>query len=410
MRDRRTNLTLVIDAEPARILVLSARVGGGHVAAARALAARMRVLWPGAQVLEVERTGRGGRYRDRVLEGAYSLAMRRLPWLYGLAYDALVRFPRATAWTRTLVAAVLGRALAPLVAEHQPHLVVSTYPMTSAGLAQLRRRGALPCHAVAVVTDLAVHPFWVWPELDETWTLLPASAQAARAFAPAAVVRVAAAPVASRFTPGDRASARRSLGLRPDALVVLATGGALGIGSLDGLVDAALAAGEGVQVVAVCGRNTGLATVLRRRGLPTERLAVRGFSERMAEEMTAADLVLTTAGGVIALEALAVGRPVLFATPVPGHGVASAATMAEAGLAVHCPRPADVTAELRRLLTDPAALARLARRATDFAATHDLDRDLSALARAVGPPLSPPGWAGPPAPGAVPDTPAGPAR
>lgn len=405
---RRHNLSVVVEGEPVRVLVLSARVGGGHVAAARALAARMRAVWPAAVVHEVERTGRGGRRRDRVLEGAYALVMRRAPGLYGLAYDALVRFPRATAWTRGLVAAVLGRALAPVIGQHRPHLVVSTYPMTSAGLARLRRRGVLPGHAVAVVTDLAVHPFWVWPELDETWTLLPAAAEQARAFAPDAAVRVAAAPVAPEFAPADRDAARRRLGLRPDALVVLATGGALGIGALGTLVDAALAAGPGVQVVAVCGHNAALAAALRARGLPPGRLAVRGFTDRMAQEMAAADLVLTTAGGVIALEALAAGRPVLFAAPVPGHGRASATTMAQAGLALHCPRPVDVTAQLRRLLARPPELAALAARALAHAGTRDLDDDLAQLARAVGPPLSAPGSAAGPA--AAPGTPAGPAQ
>lgn len=386
-----------------RVLVVSARVGQGHVAAARALAARMRERWPSAAVVEVERAGRSGARRDRLLEAAYSLTLRRLPGLYGFAYDALVRYPGATRWAKRLVAAVLGRALAALIAEHRPHLVVSTYPLTSAGLAWLRRRGALPGCAVAVVTDLAVHPFWVWPELDQTWTLLPESAAQARRVEPGAAVSVHAAPVHPRFTPGDRAVARAELGLRPDALVVLATGGSLGLGAVPELVDAALAAGAGVQVVAVCGHNAGMRAELARRALPDARLVVHGWSDRMHTQIRAADVVLTTAGGVIALEALAVGRPVVFAAPVPGHGRASAATMAAAGLALQCPGPGDLTATLRRLLDTPSELAELARRAAEHAAERSLDEDLDELARLLSP-------SAPPAAGAAPGTPAPPGR
>ena len=368
------------------MLLLSASVGEGHVAAARALAVRMRRLWPDAQVREVEDTGRGHERRDRLLRSAYELTMRAAPALYGIGYDLLVRHPRIAELCKRVTAVRLGRALAPLLAAERPDLVVSTYPMISGGLAWLRRTGRLPARAVAVVTDVAVHPYWVWPELDETWTLLPSSRDQARALAPGADVRVAAAPVDARLRPGDREQARAVLGLRPDALVVLVTGGSLGFGGLGRVTAAVLAAGEGVQAVVLCGHNDRLRTRLLARRLPAERLVVRGWTDRVAEHITAADLVLTTAGGMIATESLAVGRPVLFAAPVPGHGRAGAEMTAAAGLALVCPTPADVTAAVRRLVADPGELARLARAAAEFGA-RDLDAELAELgvraARAV---------------------------
>jgi UDP-N-acetylglucosamine:LPS N-acetylglucosamine transferase len=366
-------------AGPARVLVLSAPVGEGHVAAARVLAARMRALWPSVQVHEVEGTGRGGPRRDRLLRASYAATMRVAPRLYGLGYDLLVAFPRVAAFFKGVAAARLGRALAPLVAADRPDLVVSTYPLTSGGLAWLRRRGRLPGRTVAVVTDVAVHPFWVWPDVDETWTLLPASRDQARAIAPAADVRVAAAAVDPRFRPGDRAAARAATGAREDALVVLVTGGSLGFGGLDTVVAAVLAAGAGVQAVVLAGRNERLRERLLARGLPPERLVVHGWTDRVPELVTAADVVLTTAGGMIATEALAAGRPVLFATPIPGHGRAGAEMTAEAGLALVCPRPCDVTATVRRLRDTPGELERLAARAEEFA-RPDLDDALRALA------------------------------
>jgi UDP-N-acetylglucosamine:LPS N-acetylglucosamine transferase len=360
------------------VLLLSASVGEGHVAAARALAARMRRLWPDVQVREVEDTGRGHAWRDRLLRGSYAVTMRAAPALYGVGYDMLVRHPRFAELCKRVTAARFGRALAPLVAAERPDLVVSTYPMSSAGLAWLRRHGRLPARTVALVTDVAVHPYWVWPDLDETWTLLPSSRDQVRAIAPHADVRVVAPPVDPRFRPGDRQVARVGLGLRPDALVVLVTGGSLGFGGLDRLVAAVLAAGDGVQVVALCGRNARLRSRLLTRRVTASRLVVCGWTDRVAEHITAADIVLTTAGGMIATEALAVGRPVLFAAPVPGHGRAGAEMTAAAGLALVCDTPRDVTAAVRRFRQDPRELARLRRRAAEFG-VRDLDADLLAL-------------------------------
>lgn len=361
---------------PRRVLVLSAPVGEGHVAAARVMAARMRELWPGALVREVEGTGRGGPWRDRLLRSAYAVTLRRAPRLYGLGYDVLVAHPRVAAFFKAVAAARLGRALGPLVADG-PDLVVSTYPMTSGGLAWLRRRGRLPGRSVAVVTDVAVHPFWVWADVDETWTLLPASRDQALAAVPGAAVSVAPPAVDPRFRPGDRAAARVALGIPPGTFVVLVTGGSLGFGGLEPVVDAVLAAGA--QAVVLAGRNDRLRRRLLRRGLPPSRLVVHGWTDRVPDLVTASDIVLTTAGGMIATEALAAGRPVLFATPIPGHGRAGAEMTAAAGLAVVCATPADVTATLRRLAGDPGERARLAEAAAEFGCA-DLDAALRALA------------------------------
>jgi len=366
------------------VLVLSVPVGEGHVAAARVLAARMRALWPAAHVREVEGTGRGG--RDRLLRGSYAATLRWAPCLYGLGYDVLVARPRMAEFFKSVAAARLGRALAPLVAAERPDLVVSTYPMTSGGLAWLRRRGALPGRTVAVVTDVAVHPFWVWADVDETWTLLPASRDQARAIAPAATVSVAPPAVDPRFRPGDRAVARAATGLAPGAFVVLVTGGSLGFGGLERVVDAVLDAGA--QAVVLAGRNDRLRRRLLARGLPPGRLVVHGWTDRVPEHVTAADVVLTTAGGMIATEALAAGRPVLFATPVPGHGRAGAEMTAAAGLALVCPTPADVTATVRRLLREPGERDRVSAAAVEFGST-DLDAALRGLADRAGPSARP---------------------
>ncbi|MFR9801395.1 MGDG synthase family glycosyltransferase [Pseudonocardia sp. RS010] len=369
---------------PLRVLVLSAPVGEGHVAAARALAARMRELWPAAEVHEVESAsgGRRGGLRDAVLRRSYAVTMRWAPGLYGIGYDLLVRHPRFAALCKRVAAARLGRSLAPLLREEHPDLVVSTYPMISGGLAWLRRRGQLPGRSVAVVTDVAVHPFWVWAGVDETWTLLPASRAQAAALVPEAEVRVAPAAVDTRFRPGDRAATRRELGLPEAAFVVLVTGGSLAFGGVEGVVDAVLAGGMGdgppVEAVVLCGRNERLRARLAARRAPG--LTVLGWTEEVPELVTASDLVLTTAGGMIASESLAVGTPVLFANPVPGHGRAGARMTEEAGLALVCPGPADVTAAVRRLRAEPEEREELSRRARGFS-RRTLDAELEDLAR-----------------------------
>ncbi|HEY2195711.1 MAG TPA: glycosyltransferase [Actinomycetospora sp.] len=349
------------------MLLLSAPVGEGHVAGARALATRMRAAWPDAVVTVVE-TVAGGPVRTRLLADAYRVVMRAAPGLYGVAYDVLGRLPRVAVFFQRLGAPATARALRPVLRRHTPDLVVCTYPVTSGGLALLRRRGELAARALAVVTDPAVHPFWVWPDVDETWVMLDEAAEVARRLG-ATDVRVVPPAVDPRFAPTPAPEHH--------GLTVLVTGGSLGFGALEDAVDAVIAAGEGVRAVVLCGRNGTLRARLAARRDP--RLRALGWTDTVPAEMAAADVVLTTGGGMIANEALAVGRPVLFATPVPGHGRAGAAALARAGLAVVCPRPPDVTAAVVDLRDAPEHRERLAAAARAFSA-RDLDGALTGLA------------------------------
>ncbi|PVZ08592.1 processive 1,2-diacylglycerol beta-glucosyltransferase [Actinomycetospora cinnamomea] len=333
----------------------------------------MRAVWPDTEVTEVE-TVAGSPRRTRLLEVAYRVVMRRAPVLYGVAYDVLRRRPRVAAVFQRLGAPATARALRPVLRRHAPDLVVCTYPVTSGGLALLRRRGELTARTVAVVTDAAVHPFWVWPDVDETWTMLDAAADAVRELAPDAAVRVVPPAVDPRFTPAPPPA--REVG--HPGLTVLVTGGSLAFGRLDAVVDAVLAAGDGVRAVVLCGRHEALRQALAARRDP--RVRALGWTDAVPAEMAAADVVVTTGGGMIASEALAVGRPLLFVTPVRGHGRACAAALAAAGLALVCPRPADATRVVADLLADPARREGLAAAARGFSG-RDLDGELAALAR-----------------------------
>ena len=359
------------------MLLLSAPVGEGHVAGARALAAHLRTTWPAATVDEVE-TVAGGPRRTRLLADAYRIVMRVAPGLYGVAYDVLGRLPRVAALFQRLGAPATARALRPVLRRHRPDLVLCTYPVTSGGLALLRRRGELTARVVAVVTDPAVHPFWVWPDVDETWVMLDEAARVARRLG-AADVHVVPPVVDPRFTPtpAPQHPAFQHPAPQGEDLAVLVTGGSLGFGGLADAVDAVLEAGDGVRAVVLCGRNDDLRARLEARRDP--RVRALGWTDAVPAEMAAADVVLTTGGGMIASEALAAGRPVLFATPVPGHGRTGAAALARAGLAVVCPRPADVTAAVVDLRDRPAHREALAAAARAFSA-RDLDAVLAGLA------------------------------
>src|SRR6266567_3045713 len=310
-----------------RVLLLTADIGEGHNAAARAIAERIDQAWPGTEVRILDVIARMAPGMTWLVQSAYRVTLDHAPVVYQCFYDALWRH-RWFAWlSKRFIAAWCGWRLWPRLRRFQPDVVVCT------------------------------HPF------------------------------VAAPPISPVFQQCDQGAARDSLGLRSGAFMVLVTGGAWGVGTLAAAVAALLELGERIQVVAVCGRNQALRRRLEALGEPRSRLVPLGFVGIMPQLMAAADVVVTNAGGVTSLEAFASARPVLLFDPIAGHGRANAAMMEQAGLALVCHRIPELKSTVAELVADQGRVARM--RAAELAHLEgrDLGDDLALLAAAEPLPL-----------------------
>jgi UDP-N-acetylglucosamine--N-acetylmuramyl-(pentapeptide) pyrophosphoryl-undecaprenol N-acetylglucosamine transferase len=109
----------------------------------------------------------------------------------------------------------------------------------------------------------------------------------------------------------DRERGLREFGLIPVLPVVLVFGGSQGAQSINRACLEAFATSDlEFQVIHVCGeRNVAkVRAELQRRGAPVERYRLLAYTDRLADAMAAADLVVGRAGGSLA-EVAALGRP-----------------------------------------------------------------------------------------------------
>ncbi len=330
---------------PRRVLIVSANMGGGHDAAAAALAERVELHWPGSTIRRIDTLDVMGRALGVAFRGIYVGNVQWTPWLYQFFYDSLWRYRWFATASKAFVAAWSGRRMAGEIERFDPDLILSTYPLGSGALDWLRRHRSLAVPVGAWVTDFAPHPFWVYSDVDITFVMHDGSVPWAVRSEPRARVEVAAPPVAAGFGPGDRVAARTGLDLDPDAFVVLVSCGAYGFGDVSESVRAILAAGPRVRVIAACGRNSRLRNRLVHEfgGTDSERLRLLGWRSDMPDITRAADVVVTNAGGMTSLEALVCERPVIMYRPIAAHGVANARLMHEVGVADICHRPDELT-------------------------------------------------------------------
>ena len=355
---------------PRRALIVSAGIGEGHNSAGLALAQAVPRAWPGCEVGWLDAVAAVGPRFARLARRFYVTQVTSTPRAYEFFFSAMWRHRWYLESTRLGMGSLFGRRMAPRIRAFRPDAIISTYPLGSAGLSWLRRRGQLPARAAAWVPAFCPHPSWLYPNLDRTYVMHPAAVRMADQAEPGMALAVGALPVRDDFTPalrGRRAQARAELGLSPGRFIALVTTGSLGFGAVERTVAAVLAAGAGTQAIVVCGRNDALRRRLAGGPRPRGRLRVVGWTDEMPALMSAANIVVTNGGGT-ALEAIAVGRPVVITDPVPGHGRANAEVMAAAGLALLAFAPAELTAVVTRLAADPGTVAAAAAALTR--ATH----------------------------------------
>jgi UDP-N-acetylglucosamine:LPS N-acetylglucosamine transferase len=371
-----------------KVLVVSAAMGEGHNATGRALEDAVRRIWPEATIgwldaLDVMGAGVGPLFR-----WIYVSNVQRTPWLYEFFYQALWRYRWFADASKRMVGMWCGRRLARKVAGYEPDLVLSTYPLGTAGLEWLRRSRRLEVPVGAWISDFAPHPFWVYGDIDLNLVMHEHAVPPALKCVPKARVVVSAPPVRSAFRPGDRDTERQRLGLPLGAFVALVSCGSLGFGDVEDAATELLQAHPDVVPVVICGRNAQLRERLQPLADREPRLRLLGWTDEMPGYTIASDVVVTNAGGATGLEALACGRPVLMHRPIAAHGRANADMMAEAGLAMVCDHDGELAAAVRALIAQPdrwKAMAEAATRHCD--STGDLAdglRELAGLTSAAG--------------------------
>ncbi|HEY7033156.1 MAG TPA: glycosyltransferase [Thermomicrobiales bacterium] len=339
------------DGEPSgrehgrKVLIFTATAGGGHVASARAVrdavarAGHRAVILDGLEVMS--------RRLKWFQVDCYAWQLEHTPWTYGIGFRIL-GLPPVAALIRFLIGFLWGDKLLAAIAEAKTDVVVSTYPVVTAGLGRLIAAGRLDLPVVAPITDFGAHPLWVSPHVD--FHLAPCRRTLELVEQAGGRGRVMTFPVGERFAHlPSRHEARAALGLPPDAVIPLIVGGTWGVGDIEGTTVAAVAAGA--YPVVVTAGNTDLRSRLEAR-FPGEAAArILGWTDQIPMLMAAADCLIQSAGGVTCLEAMAVGLPILFVKPIAGHGGFNSRIMAEAGAAL----PIRTTRELETVLHEVVA-------------------------------------------------------
>lgn len=337
------------------VLIVSASVGAGHHQAARAVGAEIKHHYPAVNVTIVDFMGEENSYLNSLVKETYLKMITLSPNIYDLLYrwsQTDRRFPRV----QNLVARAMKRSMLRLYIRHRPDLIVFTHPFPCGAAAYLRRSHKLAVPLVGVVTDFAVHPLWVYPEVDLYFVAgREMQAELVRQGIPAGRVYSTGIPIDASFGRlVDRSAVIRELGLSAQTPTVLIMGGGLGVGPVAEAVRALDGIARQLQVVVVAGRNAALRREVQAvAGFSPHRIVVLGYTRRVRELMAAADLLITKPGALTVSEALSANLPMVLVSPIPGQEEDNADYLVAQGAAVLAADTGAVGRVVSRLLSRP---------------------------------------------------------
>lgn len=354
-----------------RILFLMSDTGGGHRAAAQAIAEAVHYLYPNSFETCIEDIWRGHTpWPINKIPNSY-------PWLTGPGTPLWKLMWSGSAHLQTdkiilpVISPVTKRKVVDYLKAVQPDIVVSVHPlMNHLGFRWMRQAG-LNLPFVTVVTDLVtIHPLWICPHVTLCLVPTPAARQMAikLGMSPARV-KVCGQPVALKFLslPRDKTALRKKLGLDLERQAVLVVGGGEGFGPVFEIARAIARQVPQAQLLVVTGRNSALKQKLQtvHWEIPAR---IYGFVTNMPELMAAADVLVTKAGPGTISEAFIAGLPPLLSGYIPGQEAGNVAYVQEHQAGAYAESPAEIAGLISEWLNpESTVLQQLARNAAQLA-------------------------------------------
>jgi processive 1,2-diacylglycerol beta-glucosyltransferase len=352
-----------------RILVLSASVGAGHMRAAQAVELALRQLAPDAIVKNVDVLTLTNPAFRKIYGEAYLDLVNRVPHVLGYFYDLMDRpvSPQRKGDRLRYIAEKLNMgSFLRFLEEETWDIIINTHFLPAEMIAQLRTKKKRHLPQFTVTTDFETHRLWVNQPCDFYFTATTEGAKNLEHWGvPAADIRVTGIPIHPVFsTKKDRETCLKRHGLIGDRPIILQMAGGFGVGPIEQLLRGLLEVDVPAEVVVVAGRNEELRKKLEKVKPPSRhRLVVMGFTDKVDELMTVADLVVSKPGGLTTSETLARGAAMAVVNPIPGQESRNSDFLLENGAAIKINNAATMSFKISELLAHPTKLAQLKRNA-----------------------------------------------
>lgn len=338
-----------------KVLLLYAKVGGGHESIAKAIGQRLEEEFGDSLNLKmIDPT-------NSFMNSAYQVSTLISTRFYNLAYRLLQKVSQDRLTQKLLDSLAVffyDDSLKKVISECKPDFIISTHFMFTQKAKQLVvELGMNTKVAVYIADPFSIHPVWIADNTD--LYLCYDEAYLPKEFAylksQNKIISVGM-PIRSEFYQTyDRLKIRKELGLDPDAFTIYFGGSGYGMDNLERLIQPFKELESGCQAIFVCGRNKILEKGLKMIANGKNNIRVLGYLEgrEVASNMQASDLFVGKVGPNVMFETILSGIPGVATPPILAQERGNRVFMDREGIGFLSYNPTQTMNIIRRIIQHP---------------------------------------------------------
>ncbi|MBO8165230.1 MAG: UDP-N-acetylglucosamine--LPS N-acetylglucosamine transferase [Brevibacillus sp.] len=333
-----------------KILIFSASIGNGHNQAAKAM--QESLAGKGYSSMIIDTLEYISPTFHKILLESYTNLLKLSPKTWGRIYhnSERSRFFDMNVFMNKLLANKLKK----LINSVEPDAFIATHPFASCMLSVLKGRNEWTMPIYTVITDYTIHPSWINHHInyyfiahEQLLYLVDIYHQDNKKFKPFGI------PIMKKFRePVNEEEVYKKLSLSPSRKTLILSGGGLGLGPMEQVLQGLEQIDQPLQVLVLTGVNEKLYAKVSSRTYRHHVIPLR-YIDNFHECLHVADLIVTKSGGLTTAEVLSKQVPMIVYNPLPGQEERNSHFLLNNGCAVYAHVTEQLVYFIQELLHNP---------------------------------------------------------
>ena len=347
-----------------KILIFYASFGGGHLSAAKSIEKYLQKSYNNITVELIDCMKYVNKTIEKISTSAYKEMAKKAPWAWGKIYEGSQKGPLAHISSKAN--SFMAIKLLKLLREKNPDIVISTHPFGSQMCSYLKRKGKVNFKIATIMTDFKSHDQWL-VGADYTDFFFVSNTDMQKELMKKNIeenkIIVTGIPVREEFLiQHNKEQILADLDFTTAKKTILFFGGGefgLGKDMTLNVFECLLSKCPETQIIAISGRNEVMKNKfesLVEQYLRNQDVRIFEFTDKVAEYMSIANLVVTKPGGLTSSESLVSHLPMVLINPIPGQEEENAEFLESKKVAKWIKKDDDINFILNILVNDETIL------------------------------------------------------
>ena len=347
-----------------KILIFYASFGGGHLSAAKSIENYLLKNFNNVDIELIDCMKYVNKTIEKISTSAYKEMAKKMPWAWGKIYEGSQKGPLAHISSKAN--SFMAIKLLKLLREKNPDIIISTHPFGSQMCSYLKRKGKVNFKIATILTDFKSHDQWL-VGADYTDFFFVSNTDMQKELVQKNInenkIIVTGIPVREEFLiPHNKEQILADLNFATNKKTILFFGGGefgLGKDMTLKVFECLLSRCPQTQIIAISGRNEVMKNKFENFVEQYSRkndVRIFEFTNKVAEYMSIANLVVTKPGGLTSSESLVSHLPMVLINPIPGQEEENAEFLENKKVAKWIKKDDDINFILNILVNDETIL------------------------------------------------------